>query len=328
MNTNQQLITAIGNNNNQLAMRLLNQGANVNYQIERKDTPLFIAVRRNNLDMVKELLNRGANPNIQNDIGDTPLLEAIDNSNFEIVKELVDHGADLRSHIGETPLIAAVFHNEDEIVEFLLNHGVDPNLQNGNGDIPLIQAVREKNLDIAEELLNHRADPNIQNGNGDTPLIEAVQMKNLEMIKELLKYGANPDIQNNRGQTAFSFARPYERGISREISKILSRYHLNPALTNPETGVTNLMILVSDPDKFPLLEELFRRPEDIQPIVNQQDNQGNTALIYDVANNPSPEIIRFLLRNGANPLIRNNQGYSALDYAKEIGDKEIFFQAN
>lgn len=254
------------------------------------DQEFLTAVENDQIPLVKELLNRGVNINYQDQSGNTALLYAINNNNQEMVKILLTHGANpnLEDQRGVTPLILATSENATSIVQELLNHGANPNQQDKWEETPLYFAARNGNLDMLETLLNHGANPDL------TPLFK--------------KFIFNPMFR--------------EKAITQKTIQLLHRFYppVNLALTNPE-GVTNLMILSSNPEKTATLEEL--NPEEVQSIVNRQDNQGNTALIYAVNHNPNPTLIRYLIRNGADPLIKNNEGYSAFDYARDLGERNI-----
>lgn len=89
---------------------------------------------------------------------------------------------------------------------------------------------------------------------------------------------------------------------------------MDPNLTNPQNGISNLMILANRGDDLarylPLIQNL-----------NQQDLEGNTALLYAIAGGHSL-VVNQLLLAGANPLLGNNGGLP-LEYALAGGDQEI-----
>ncbi len=57
--------------------------------------------------------------------------------------------------------------------------------------------------------------------------------------------------------------------------------------------------------------------------VNTQDREGMTPLHYTTANGSYPEIIQILLSQGADRTLMNNNGKTALDIAKEMGNKKM-----
>ncbi len=100
------------------ALRLIEEGADINYVDIYRTTPLLYAIQYNNLDMVRVLVERGADVNYVNSIGSTPLMYAISEENFEIVKYLLDHGVkDINSGRNGTPLIMAIISKKLDMVK-------------------------------------------------------------------------------------------------------------------------------------------------------------------------------------------------------------------
>src|SRR5438105_4623887 len=80
--------------------------------------------------------------------------------------------------------------------------------------------------------------------------------------------------------------------------------------TRPE--VTELMIAASRGD-YPTAERLVNACD-----VNARDQFGNTALIYAAAGGHA-DVLRLLLRAGADPALRNEAGADALERATSAG---------
>lgn len=87
--------------------------------------------------------------------------------------------------------------------------------------------------------------------------------------------------------------------------------------TNPKSGITNLMI-ASAQDLIPELQTYLSQSIDL----NQQDFEGNTALIYAVANNHL-QAAELLLDSGANPNLANQGEGSPLAYALSNGNRKM-----
>ena len=88
-------------------------------------------------------------------------------------------------------------------------------------------------------------------------------------------------------------------------------------ITNPWTKISNLMIAAAN-GAVARMTEYLQSPLD----VDQQDVEGNTALIYAVNNNQI-ESASILLDNGANPNLANNGGATPLAYALQHGHREL-----
>lgn len=94
--------------------------------------------------------------------------------------------------------------------------------------------------------------------------------------------------------------------------------------TQDDKGRTPLHLAALE-DNFTVVDILLT----FQPNKNVQDHDGNTPIILAI--NPQPEeritentcnIIRRLLEYGADPVLKNKSGKSALDYTKEKQKKD------
>ncbi len=124
---NEQIKTAIENNNIEAIKNLIASGINIEgnlYGSRYYYTALTYAINIGNLDVVKELINAGANVNTNNDHDDTPLTCAAQYGKLEIVKELINAGANLDAkgyhYKRNTALTYALNDNSLEIFEELI----------------------------------------------------------------------------------------------------------------------------------------------------------------------------------------------------------------
>ena len=115
-------------------------------------------------------------------------------------------------------------------------------------------------------------------------------------------------------------SRPYLKPIiSEKINQLVK-----PSFVDPDTGVTNFMIMainpVAGPDFFEFLLEHIS-PE----VINLQDHEGNTVL-HHLAAHPlgyKTPLYRRLIKAGANPKIRNHGGFLPVDYERDEDDKKF-----
>lgn len=105
---------------------LLEQGANINAELDDGCTPLISSVAVDDMDTAILLLENGANIKAHANRW-TVLHYAVHNKNLDMVKLLVEAGAELeaRTHYYDTPLLSAATDNSVEIVEYLLSVGAD-----------------------------------------------------------------------------------------------------------------------------------------------------------------------------------------------------------
>ncbi len=114
---NTPLFTAVANNYDFMADKLLQLGAEVNHMNLKGNTPLIVAVTSADNKMVTKLLSAGANPNAQNSNGDTALIWAVKLKNADMVKSLLMAGANpnLKNNDGVTPYLIAYNEGPAEI---------------------------------------------------------------------------------------------------------------------------------------------------------------------------------------------------------------------
>lgn len=142
---------------------------------ENGETPLLIAVHNNQNDIAKKLIDAGANVNQQDNIKDSPYLYAGAEGKTEILTYMLSHSTpdqSITNRFGGNALIPAAEKGHIENVELLLNDGnVNINHQNNYGYTALIETVALRDgsqvyQDIVAELLKHDADPNIVDNYG------------------------------------------------------------------------------------------------------------------------------------------------------------------
>ena len=102
----------------QIALYLLNRGANPNIPNFKLQVPLHLAAWRDTPLITGFLLAFTADPNVQNDLGNTPLHDAAFKGYKEMVQLLVQNHADqnIRNNKGQTPLDLAKEQGNSEVV--------------------------------------------------------------------------------------------------------------------------------------------------------------------------------------------------------------------
>lgn len=131
------------------------------------------------------------------------------------------------------------------------------------------------------------------------------------------RMGVPPPPDPTREEDLLALLRNYERFVREGIIPSEEQESIDFNLVNPNTGVSNLMIVAANGSRKELKQAVN---QGINP--NQQDNQGNTPLIYAVAEGKRDNV-DLLLEEGADPNQANNQGGTPLAYAIEKGEGEI-----
>ena len=208
-------------------------------------------------------------------------------------------------------------------IKLFFQAGVDPNVRNKQGETALTYAAANSNADTVEQLIE-RADLNLRDGQGNTPLYVAIKKKNIEIFDLLLNRGADPNstgtVQNTQNQSALYVAVLIDRPDL--IQKLLDK-GADPQLADSGGAMPiSEQIIFSDPD-MTTIDLLL----DKMTNVNQPEKDGSTLLIYAAKNvkmrpEKRQEIMQKLLAKGADKSLKDKNGKTALDYAKENKQKE------
>ena len=156
---------------------------------------LILAVGKGNYAEVKRLLEAGADINFQTEGGKTALMYAsLKENRIEIVKLLLENGADVNAqeNHGATALMNASYKGLTDIAKLLIDNGADVNAQEKNGGTALMLASSNGHTDIAKLLIDKGADVNAQRDPGYSPFyslsaLAIASFKGHREITELLK---------------------------------------------------------------------------------------------------------------------------------------------
>ena len=192
---------ACGSGRAEVAMSLIEKGADMNASNNRGNTPLHVACMNGRTEVVKSLVGKGADMNASNNKGDTPLHVACRKTysgKNEVAMSLIEKGADMNSsnNEGDTPLHVACRSGHTEAAMSLIEKGADMNASNNEGDTPLHVACGNGHTEVAMSLIEKGADMNASDNEGNTPLHHACEYRHTEIAMSLIEKGADI-IQNN-----------------------------------------------------------------------------------------------------------------------------------
>ena len=343
---------------------LLEAGANPNLRCpngEDKIAPLYKAIGKSNLENVQLLLRAGANPNMvsygtsEDGVSGIypPLASSIFDNNVKIVKLLVKAGANVNASVEfgkkSFPLLEVAEHNakenlgcdcddeickkkcdvaiaNDEIVAFLKKAGATKVFSYGRSFIEYCWL-----LDLTEKMvydaIKQGADVNETDSVGWTPLHGvAAKGKNPKAMMALIKKGAFVNAMTKKGSTPLLAA---------------AEYNPNPAFVKILINA-GADINVKGPERKNALElaVAFNSPEVVESLLktklgtNLSDEEKCWLVQSAIRDNPNPDVLKVLFRNGFNAKPRSaifglanfNPLATALSKGKEIEIIKLILQ--
>lgn len=319
------------------------------------DVALFWAAEQGHGAVVDALLRAGANPNVQVSDKRTGLVIAAKNGHSECVRILL---SDARTEInakgdrGRTALAFACRTGHDDIVEMLLSReDCDANSPGDSGTTPLIWAAVGGHARTAGLLAAHPAvDVNRPDRSGRTAVSWAAGDGMSDVLKVLLKQkAADPNLKDNDGRSPLSWAAgngcagavkllvrnskvdkaSVDKHLRNAISWACGGGHaesLRVLLANGCPGVDEMDESGWTPLAWAIQIEssdtLRALVSDPRVDIERRDNSGRTALSWAVGYGHL-EVVRILLRAGADPRSKSETGLTPVSVAEALGRTDI-----
>jgi ankyrin repeat protein len=308
-NLNRELLNAGHDGNLMRAQRLLEAGADINYNeydAFNLYTPVCLAIQFNHVDMLSWLQ---PDVDIQKPccVG-TPLVLACQEASVEIINMLLENGAR-----DSTAIIKA---KNMQIIDRLLQHGADINTTDSEGSTLLHSACNSyrDQVGMVTKLLELGANANARNKNGETPLGCAASHSHVNIATLLLERGgADVDASDyHRGNT------PLLRSHQTPMLALLLERGANVNARDNE-GSTKLhdiccMMKSSPGAAFANVTLLVQAGIDL----NAKNNNGETAL-FTAIRQDKRDLVNRLLQEGTDPNAVDNKGWTALHAASNRG---------
>lgn len=189
------LMFAAWRGHEEIAMMLLQAGADVNTVAANGSSPLIYAASADKPRVVRELLRLGANPDYVRGDGMIPLMFAVTNRNVETVRILTPLTSssllnNSRFIHGDHIIHAAVKTGDPDLVEALIRSEISLDVRDRLGKTPLLYAARNGHTRIVTKLLRKGAGVNVRSSNGVTALTTAVMNNRVAVVQVLRQYGA------------------------------------------------------------------------------------------------------------------------------------------
>jgi len=202
------------------------------------------------------------------------------------------------------------------------------NVRNNKGNTVLHIACMKGNIEIVKVLCNiANIDFSIQNKNGEIPLYTAVRRtRNVDIVRELLKYHNRYDVnqQDNEGNTVLHMSCMPESSHPDIVRLLCNTPSIRVDIQN-KNGDTPLIAAFeeSHDNNITIIEELLECHKQHNISINQQDNDGNTA-IHIASSYLNVEALKLLIAFGGDCSIRNNEG--SIPIMSVFDEKSYYFE--
>ena len=293
--------------------RLIEAGANVDAANALGATPLWVACASRNTGIVQRLLAAGADADRGLLAGETVLMRCTATGDPVGVEALIEHGAQVDAtepENGQTALMWAAAHLQPDVTRVLLEHGAAVDARTitrrqfrgtglrsttspagatyfgAGGFTPLLFAARHGDIDSARRLLNAGADIDDVGADGNSALALAAMSGHPRLAEFLLARGANPNA-GGAGYTA-----------------------LHAAILRADRSLVR-MLLARGADPNARLTRSTPVPRWTYEFVFTLKEKGATPFLL-AAKYLEPELARMLAAAGADPLVRTDDGTTAL----------------
>jgi ankyrin repeat protein len=252
-----------------IALRLIEQRANVHAKNELGASCLHYAAVEGMLDVVDKLLEVVTSEGVAGDTvkfvncGDakvynryldaysqrTPLASASESNFTEVVTRLLSAGArieDVAADDGRTPLWLACRHSKLDAVRVLLQKGADVNTKDAQGVSALVAATIDPRATCIEEIVLAllASSPADVNDSAGSPLLGAVKAGKRGAAEALITNGALVQLIDKEGNSAWPSTPLHEACVKPDeyLVSLLVRARADPSLKNA-AGLTAFDLL-------------------------------------------------------------------------------------
>ncbi|MBN3314346.1 ANR28 phosphatase, partial [Atractosteus spatula] len=336
---NTPLHVACYNGQDVVVNELIDCGANVNQVNEKGFAPLhFTAASRHGALCLELLVGNGADVNIKSKDGKTPLHMTAIHGRFSRSQAVIQSGAeiDCEDKNGNTPLHIAARYGHELLINTLITNGADTAKRGIHGMFPLHLAALSGFSDCCRKLLSsgnpakhypYNIDFEYFDSNPDfsvsscicfagfdidtpdnfgrTCLHAAAAGGNLECLNLLLNTGADFNKKDKFGRTPLHYAAAN------------CNYQCLFALVGSGASVNDLDERGCTPLHYAAASDTDGNTLSIRITLSAFLSQTREILAILACG----ECLEYLLRNDANPGIRDKHGYNAVHYAAAYGHR-------
>jgi ankyrin repeat protein len=306
--------------NLRMASLLISAGANVEAKEEAGSTALHFAVVGNHLDVIRFLLEKGADLTTRDAEGTSPLDDAVWRGYLDATAILLANGARLNeteTETGATPINEAAYLGKRQLVQYLLQFGPNLGIPDKRGYTPLENAIRMGKTDSALLLLEAEAKEQKTPQFFEKTISAAVKKDESVLVEALLRSGALANDPLASGDT------PLDAAASAGAAKVLGVL-LNSGADPNRSGPNGTSPLEDACLRgFVVIAQMLL---DHGALINQVNNISGTTALYAAASFGKDDVVKLLLKRGADPNVCGTSHRSPYTAALENGYGEIAAQ--
>jgi ankyrin repeat protein len=215
-----------------------------------------------------------------------------------------------------TPIGQAVVVGDVVMIQLLIDQGADVNVINSKGRNPLFNAVQWNDYEVVVCLLENKAEVNVLI-KGFIHSVTALDEAGGRIYKLLREYRALTYREvAKQSEKVQKLNELLEKGKIKAIDKRLSTdvIYLNAALQD------KVLELAIDKERIPVIEKILNN---FNLSVDEDIGEQGQSLLIRAVILESPKVIAYLLSKGANKLLLDKAGKSAIDYATSKKVKKL-----
>lgn len=286
-----------------VALYMIQAGADVNEIGPSGWSPLHIAIKKDYSKIIMALLKAGANVDERAPYAWTPLhFAARYSSSVDTVRALLEKGADIEAltNVNDTPLTLSIYneHNCCDILKLLIKRSANINARESNGKTAAHLAAEKGKTEMLKILLKAGADANAVNEVGWTPLHLAARYADIETTQLLLDGGANCNLLTNKKYSPLNLA-VFNKKNGDKIAKLLIKHgaKLDNRINNGSTALFSAV----EQKNIKLAKILLKAGADIE----LRNRRYKRTPLHKAAFDGSAEMVRLLLKYGADVNVRD-----------------------
>ncbi|XP_076466512.1 transient receptor potential cation channel subfamily A member 1 homolog [Babylonia areolata] len=308
---------------------LSHRDASIEAQDKQGISPLHMAALHNQVEVALTLIQAGANLRCTDNELSTPLHHACAEGDMQLVQALFDAGAKsaeawvMISNMvtdqdveGSTCLHRAIDNGHYEVTKMCLEKRAEVNRPRKHYTYPLHLAALSGDVRIAQLLMDHSARIDVVNDEQATALHKAASLNHVDMVQFLVDRGARINRRDKDNYTPLLLAATYGH-----VDTVQLLLHKGADCSAVDKYDKTAIYLAAEENKLAVLEKLLSYPQ-VKRLINVSDQYDATPL-HVACQNGYLDIVRVLIRHEANIACKNEEEQTPIHLAAKYGRTSI-----